>query len=91
MKAKASPKPRSSTKLNAEARLHKTCDQMELLETRISALRTRHQRAQQKSLLAAAESLHLQMSVLEGVYAMYYSYAERQCKQLLEDLTPKAE
>ena len=69
--------------LSAEKRLHKTCDQMERLESRISLLRSRHQRARVKSRLAAAESVRLELSVLEGVYAMYYSYAQTQSQQLL--------
>lgn len=81
MKSKISSKPKSA--LSAEKRLHKTCDQMEMLQSRISLLRSRHQRASKKTCMAVAESLRLQLSVLEGVYAVYYSYAETQCQQLL--------
>lgn len=88
MKAKTSPKPKSHSAPSAEKRLHKTCDQMELLQSRISVLQTRHKRARQRSRLATAESLRMQLSVLEGVYAMYYNYAENQCQQMLKDLTP---
>jgi len=88
MKAKTSPRSKSHSAPSAEKRLHKTCDQMELLQTRISVLQTRHKRAHQRSRLAAAESLRLQLCMLEGVYAMYYSYAESQCQQLLKDFTP---
>jgi len=82
MKSKSTVRAKSA--LTAEKSLHKTCDQMERLQSRISVLRARHQRASHKSRLAAAESLRLQFSVLEGVYAMYYSYAETQCEQLLQ-------
>lgn len=82
MKSKSLTRPKST--LSAEKRLHKTCDQMEMLQSRISLLQDRHQRASKKSRLAAAESLRLQLSVLEGIYAVYYSYAETQCQQLLQ-------
>ena len=64
---------------------------MERLESRISHLRSRHQRALQRACGkgAAAESLALQLSVLEGVYAMYYTYAETQCQQLSEALSTR--
>ena len=81
MKSKISSRPKSA--LSAEKRLHKTCDQMEMLKSRISLLRSRHQRASKKTCLAATEILRLQLSVLEGVYDMYYSYAETQSQQLL--------
>ena len=90
MKVKTSPRSKCPAP-SAEMRLHKTCDQMELLQTRISVLRARHQRACQRSRLAAAESLHLQLSVMEGMYALYHGYAERQCQQLLKDLAPECE
>lgn len=86
MKTKSASIPKKAkSSLSAEKRLHKTCDQMEMLQSRISVLRARHQRAcsHKSRCLAVAESLHLQLSVLEGVYAMYYSYAETQSEQLL--------
>lgn len=87
MKAKASSRQKSVH--DAAKRLHKTCDQMEQLQSRISLLRARHQRALKRACgAAAAESLHLQLSVLEGVYNMYYSYAETQCQKMLGTLTP---
>ena len=89
MKAKTSPRQKSFS--SAEKRLHKTCDQMEHLESRISLLRSRHQRALKRACGAAAESLGLQLYVLEGVYAMYYSYAETQCQQLSEALTTRGQ
>lgn len=82
MKSKTSPRAKSA--LSAEKRLHKTCDQMEMLQSRITVLHGRHQRASKRSRLGAAESLRLQLSVLESVYAMYYSYAETQCQQLVQ-------
>jgi hypothetical protein len=82
MKSKISS--RSKSAISAEQRLHKTCDQMETIQSRISLLNARHKRASKKTCLAAAETLRLQMSVLEGVYAMYYSYAETQCQHLLQ-------
>ena len=86
MKTKVSPRHQSAS--SAEKRLHKTCDQMEQLQGRITQLRVRHQRALKRS-VAAAQSLGVQLCVLEGVYAMYYSYAEMQCEQLSEALSPR--
>ena len=89
MKTKVSPRCQSAH--SAEKRLHKTCDQMEHLQDRITLLQARHQRALQRRCgLAVAESLRLQLSVLEGVYAMYYTYAEAQSEKLLAALTPTA-
>ena len=77
---------------NAEKRLHKTCDQMEKLEARITMLRTRHQRALKRACsMAAVESLGLQLHVLEGIYSMYYNYAEAQCEEMAEAVTSKQE
>jgi len=82
MRAKSTSRAKSA--LCAEKRLHKTCDQMEMLQSRITELCARQKRATQRSRLAAAESLRLQLSVMEGMYAMYYTYAETQCQQLLQ-------
>lgn len=90
MKTKVRARGQRSPLQCAEKRLHKTCDQMEQLQSRISLLKTRHQRALHRR-PSAAESLGLQLCVLEGVYAMYYSYAEAQCEQMAEALTPAAQ
>ena len=82
MKSKMSPRQKSVH--SAEKRLHKTCDQMEKLQGRISQLQARKQRTRN---MAAAESLGLQLSVLEGMYAMYYTYAETQCEQMMTALS----
>ena len=87
MKTKVRARDQRSAVQGAERRLHKTCDQMEQLQGRISLLKARHQRAMLRR-PAAAESLGVQLCVLEGVYTMYYSYAEAQCQRLAKALTP---
>lgn len=88
MKTKVRARDQKSGVQGAEMRLHKTCDQMEQLQGRISLLKARHQRAMHRR-PSAAESLGVQLCVLEGVYAMYYSYAEVQCERLAKALTPR--
>ena len=89
MKAKITRRSAKSLD-NAEKLLHKTCDQMEKIEARIKMLRTRQQRALKRACsMASAESVGLQLHVLEGVYAMYYTYAGTQCEEMLEAITPR--
>ena len=88
MKTKVKARDPKSVMQGAERRLHKTCDQMEQLQSRISLLKARHQRAIRRR-PSAAESLGVQLCVMEGVYAMYYTYAETQCQQLAKALTPR--
>ena len=81
MKVKVSSKVVSHLS-HLEEQVNKSCDQMEALLRRISGLRIRHKRARQNGHGPSRRSLQLELSVLEGVYAAYYTYTERQAQKL---------
>ena len=76
MKSKISSRSKSAP--SAERRPHKTCDQTESTQSRISPPNARHKRASQKTRQAAAETLRPQTPALEGAHAMHHTHAETQ-------------
>ena len=65
-----------------EKQVNKSGDQMEVLLRRISGLHIHHKRTHQNGHGPPRRSLQLELSVLEGVYAAYYTYTERQAQKL---------
>lgn len=65
-----------------EGRVHKSCDQLEVLHRRITDLSVRHKRAVKKGLRPMSKSLAMQLDVHQAMYTTFYSYAEVQAKEL---------
>ena len=65
-----------------EKRLDSACDQMSVLHSQISELKVRHQRALRQQNTAFSNSLQLRLQTLQGVYNMYYQYAELRSAQM---------
>ena len=67
----------------AERCLDRSCDQMEVLLSKISFLEEKLERALQTENVAVEKNLSLQLDVLRGVYNMYYKYSEVKATQLM--------
>ena len=80
MKAKMCSK---STKLSIESCLNKTCDQMQVLQSKIATTQTRLKRANRYKNSLATSSLKLQLQVLQDVYSTYYLYAEKAAHKMM--------
>lgn len=66
-----------------EQRIHKVCDQMTLLDTKIQNLRLRYKRSRQTPGSPLTQSLDMQLNVLQSMYNAYYQYAARQTQKLM--------
>ena len=58
-----------------ERKLHRACDQMEVLMTAESRAMMRQQRAKRSCHGSALYTRHLEVNVIRGVRSMYYQYA----------------
>ena len=66
-----------------EQRIHKVCDQMTLLHTKVQHLQVRYQRSRQSPESPLTLSLRLQLQVLQNMYNAYYQYAASQTQKLM--------
>ena len=66
-----------------EQRLHKVCDQMTILHSKIQNLQLRHKRTSKCPESPLAQSVGMQLNVLQGMYNAYYQYAARQTQKLM--------
>ena len=66
----------------AEKCMDKSCDQMDLLLKKISALENRKSRAKQSRNLALSEVVDFELRTMRGVYAMFYDFAEELSEQM---------
>lgn len=66
----------------AETQLHRTCDQMNLIYSKIQHIHLRQQRVKHKSLSTQSHNLALQLTVFKNMYSAYYQYAAVQAEQL---------
>lgn len=73
----------SVTLKGVEKRLHKVCDQMTILHTRIENLGLRYQRTKHTPGSPLNQSLSMQLNVLQGMYNVYYQYAAKQTEKLM--------
>ena len=83
LKTSSKPGCISSRVNNTEHHLHKACDQMQLLQARIADIHMRHQRALKRNQHQLCRRLKSQLSVLQGVYNMFYQYAGHKAVQLM--------
>ena len=67
-----------------EKRLDLTCDVLENISIHLNALKSRRSYAEKRHHRALAYTLQLQIVTLERVHAMYYEFASRKAKQLIE-------
>ena len=67
----------------AERCLDRSCDQMEILLSKIDFLETRLNQALANENEAVARNVNLELDVLHGVYDMYYKYSEIKANQLM--------
>ena len=65
-----------------EGRVHKSCDQLQMLNRKISDLRVRHQRASHRGQRPFCKNLQLQLDVYQGLYNTFYTYTATQAHQL---------
>ena len=65
-----------------EGRVHRSCDQLETLDRKLTALRVRHERAVRRGQRGFSRSLAMQLSVYEGTYATFYAFTACQSHQL---------
>lgn len=65
-----------------EIKIHRACDQMQILNDRIQLLQIRQRKALAAGHSAATSSLKIQLQVVSGMYYVYYMYAQRQTEEL---------
>lgn len=65
-----------------ERQLDRICDQMQLLQGKISDLQIRHKRAMKRQQTDIAQLLDLQLGVLRGAYNVFYHTASRKATEL---------
>ena len=81
----------SVTLKEVEKRLHRVCDQMTILHTKIQNLRLRYQRTRHTPGSPLNQSLSMQLNVLQGMYNAYYQYAAKQTQELMILYSPELE
>ena len=75
---------RASTVGGVERKLNRVCDQMELLHMKIAELQSRAADAEQHGRWSHCSSLGMRLSMLQGVYNMYYEFAARTSRTLCQ-------
>ena len=70
--------------LDTERRIHKACDQMEAIHSKIKDLQLRLQRAVKNQRHYFAKNYEMQLQVLQGVYNTYHMYCSRKAEVLMQ-------
>ena len=69
---------------DTERRIHKACDQMEVIHSKIKDLQIRLQRAVKNQRHYFAKNYEMQLQVLQGVYNTYHMYCSRKAEVLMQ-------
>ena len=69
---------------DTERRIHKACDQMEAIHSKIKDLQIRLQRAVKNQRHYFAKNYEMQLQVLQGVYNTYHMYCSRKAEVLMQ-------
>ncbi len=67
-----------------ERRIHKACDQMTAIYSKIQDMQVRLDRARGRSQFGFTYSLEMQLQVVQGVYDKYYLYCSVKAERLLQ-------
>ena len=73
---------------NVEMKIHRVCDQMTLLHSKIESLQIRYQRTRHLPESPVTQSVSMQLNVLQGMYNTYYQYAAKETQKLMVLYTP---
>ena len=68
--------------LETEAKLEKSCDQLDALNHQLEMMKGRLNRSSGNSCNHVNYALEMQIEVVEGVRAMYYEYSSRQAEKI---------
>ena len=74
--------PTSPTVDVLERQLHRTCDQLQLIQDRIELLSIREKRCRESATSSGIQSVEIQLQSLRGVYNAFYKCADRQARKL---------
>lgn len=79
-----SPLDQQQVYRDTEMKMHKACDQMQVLLSKINDLQQRHRRAVHHNQQTFMQTYKMQINVLQGVYNMYYMYCSQKAEVLVK-------
>jgi len=75
-----------SCRAHSEKHINLACDQMQRLLAQIDTVQVRHQRAVKRNQDNRSRQLAVQLQVLQGMYTMFYQYADLKVGQLVSEM-----